>query len=738
MKIFIEGYVYRAEKVREILSDLSPLESVEGLVSVSYVGYFYNTHISDYVFILPKVLVDESGRVFSSLDPHDIIDPNRCHSLTQKQKGFIYDFAVWIYRTIDVFNRSNPGNDIIYKRRIPEMRSGKRVANNTLLDILLALLRISKEHHTFFTTTIRNLHTGRNKINWHRTISSSTAWLQKGTPLYLNPVSKKRVVDNEEELIIIYLSILRYICDTYGFSAKINLGLELVVGKKFDHYLNGFGKRRLRQIKYRYYSDILLHIWELCYAFFDRAHMIRIRAEQKEYLLAKNFNLVFEAIIDELIGDKNIPAGLKDQEDGKRVDHMYKYRSLIDNQSENSVYYIGDSKYYKMGNRISKESIYKQFTYARNVIQWNLDLFLNDSDSSLKEDNPKYRDDLTEGYNIIPNFFISANVEKDLSYKDTITPSALRESVFVSRHFENRLFDRDTLLVYHYDVNFLYIISLYARNNHQQQSSWRKKVRELFREKIQNALQEHFSFYAMTAKWGTDSETYINDHFRQLLGKVYRPFTDTRYVSLALDKEDVAYNDTLLRELSKSFHIVSCELGKDPAEVLQVAPVEDYLSPLDHRNGILMVMMEGYHSKSSNFLSKGEIAVGIKPTPSGMQIIKNLDKIGSILFHTYNDKNNHLFALTGTPEIIYKDEMESMRPNVYPNTSTCYVYLRVKFAQDRELPTTELHPQLVRPRLSTERYDAAFATIAQLREGAQPAEGGLRPGSEEGADERFP
>ncbi len=61
-------------------------------------------------------------------------------------------------------------------------------------------------------------------------------------------------------------------------------------------------------------------------------------------MLAKNFNIVFEAMIDELIGDKrkDLPNGLKDQEDGKIVDHMYSYRGLTNNDEQGrDVYYIG-------------------------------------------------------------------------------------------------------------------------------------------------------------------------------------------------------------------------------------------------------------------------------------------------------------------------------------------------------------------------------------------------------------
>ena len=54
MRVIIEGYNYRADAVRSILHELSPLESVEGAVSVGYVGYYYNPQLQDCVFILPR------------------------------------------------------------------------------------------------------------------------------------------------------------------------------------------------------------------------------------------------------------------------------------------------------------------------------------------------------------------------------------------------------------------------------------------------------------------------------------------------------------------------------------------------------------------------------------------------------------------------------------------------------------------------------------------------------------
>ena len=709
MRVIIEGYCYRASAVRDVLHELSTLENVEGEISVGYVGYYYHPQLRDCVFILPKVLVNEENKVFSRLDPHDIIDLDNCKLLTSEERNFIYEFAVWIYRAIEVFNKNNPKNDIVYHRQIAEMGKGKRMLSNTFLDILLSLLRFNKERHSFFTTVLRNLHSGYNKINWIRTISRSTAWVQNDFPVYLNPVNKKRQINTDEELIIIYFSILNHISETYGFPVDITLGFELIKGRKFEHYLKGYGKRRLKQIKYRYFSDIQLRLWELCYAFFDKAHQIHIVAEQREYLLVKNFNIVFEAIIDELIGDKEPPRGLKDQDDGKRVDHIYSYRNLTNNEEDKPIYYIGDSKYYKIGNPISEESVYKQFTYARNVIQWNLNLFLNErvEDAALRKEHPIYRDELTEGYNIIPNFFISAKMDEKLSYADNVSATDRKQNVFLSRHFKNRLFDRDTLLVYHYDVNFLYVVSLYARENAHQKAQWKQKVRELFREKIQEALEKRYDFYAMKPKPGVNHEEYLRRNFQELLGKVYRPFDDTNYLSLALDqKKD---NDTLLTKLQKDYYVVECPLGENPKVVLSGEKAQNSSEAVHGRKGVLMVMMEKYATKSANF-SHGKLAIAIKMTIESMDIVENLSNIGYVLFHHRSDNDQHLFSVKGTCTIKAAGELEDDR---YKNIGNKELYISVDI-DTTELPSDNLHASIIKPASKETRYDAQFTWLSDL------------------------
>ena len=390
--------------------------------------------------------------------------------------------------------------------------------------------------------------------DWTKTIAHSQAYMQSGQPIYLSPVNKRRQVNFDEELMVIYFSILNYIHKEYGFPFNTECHYDIINDHQFKSYLRGMGKARLQQIKYKYFSDKALELWELCFAFFDEARQIVVNTKQKEYLLVKSFEIVFEDIIDELIGSRKneLPKELQEQPDGKQVDHMYRYKALTEASSEN-IYYIGDSKYYKSDTKIGKEALYKQFTYARNVVQWNLDLFLDDNRKDEQEveagkGTGKLRDEETEGYNIIPNFFISAQ-QRDLQKHSDITWVDKENKDFTSRQFHNRLFDRDTLLVCHYDVNFLYVVSLYGRKNEGMKAVWREKVRAQFRKEIQTMLDHHFQFHVMTPREHVDGQDVLQQNFKEVLGKVFQPYptgiNGQRFYSLALEKPETIKDERL-------------------------------------------------------------------------------------------------------------------------------------------------------------------------------------------------
>jgi len=586
MRIIIEEHQYPAESVRDVLDGITTLRDIDGKVCVNYVGYYYNPTLRDCVFILPKVLLEDE-KVFGHCLPEDIIDIENQKELSKTEYDFIYELSVWIYRAIVVFRDSNVDSSIVLQQNVQQMGHGRLRQCNTFLDILLALQKFNKENREFFFFILRNQHSGFNKINWTRTVGHSTAYLQGNAPVYIDIINKKRKINFDEELLVIFFSILNYIKVTYGFPVDISFGYELITGEKFKNYLKGFGKARLMQIKYKYFSDKVLYLWELCYAFFDQSKKINVETDNREYILVKNFNIVFEAIIDGLIGDK-IPEKdtklrqIKYQPDGKMVDHIYQYSELTNNDEDKKIYYIGDSKYYKKNIPIGTESVYKQFTYARNVIQWNIDLFNDESDERVG--HVKLRDDVTEGYNIIPNFFISAH-QNTLDKEDNIRLTGRGNKYFFSRQFENRLFDRDTFLIAHYDVNFLFVVALYGRNNQSEKCNWKKTVREMFRKEIQNMLKEKFLFYAITPHYDVNAEQYVRENFQFLLGKIFRPFEDVdgqQYYSLALrnpkaitadeDKNGLKAriereNEGVRQIVSQYFYMAECELGCNPSEI---------------------------------------------------------------------------------------------------------------------------------------------------------------------------
>lgn len=587
MRILIEEHQYPAELVDNIIIGLTNFRNIHGKVSVNHVGYYFNPELGsngDTVFILPKVLMEdvqanENGdkvkkeMVFGKYAPEDIIDLQKQSLLEPQEYNFIYELSVWIYRAIVVYRDANPTSDVVQQQFIPRMSQGRLQKCNTYLDILLALLKFNRENQDFFFFVLRNIHAGYNKINWERTISHTQAYLQDGAPVYLKPVNRKRQINFDEELLVIYFSILNYLNRFYGFPVSININFDLITGQRFESYMKkGLGRIRLLQIRHKYFSDKALYLWELCFAFFDQSHKVMVETKEQEYILVKNFNIVFEAIIDELIGTdhRELPPRLAEQSDGKMVDHLWIDNIILPTTDQKPVYYIGDSKYYKHRTPIGENSIYKQFTYARNVIQWSFDALMGRTKCEDEKYKIRLRDDRTEGYNVIPNFFISATVDfGKFDYTDDALKLHQGENLRESYQFAERLFDRDTLLLSHYDVNFLFVLAMYARNEPISKARWKKEVRKKFRERVQTVLNDKYAFYALKGYDKTESENYINTHFQELLGKIYRVEGENDIYTFAVEKKDGAADSSSLDQLRKYFYVAECSIQDNPHESIE-------------------------------------------------------------------------------------------------------------------------------------------------------------------------
>lgn len=546
MKILFEDYSYNKEFLPS-LEGIAPIELKSGKIKLPYVGYYYDVATQEAIFILPKVFIVDN-KAFGLL-PESIINvSDENNILDHNDKTFLFGVSSWLYQAIALFNKRHIDNEISSIRTLADVIGNKGQGDATLLDHILALLQFHKDHQHLFTYISTILHSGNNKIHWTKTIRQSSPLLHNKKPFYFNCKTKTKNIHYDEELIVLFYSTLEYLSRSYYFSTKKNINYSTLKTRHIAKLIDSSkGTKLLRKIRNKYFTDELVALWNLLYAFYEKAEKVAQKKLKNELLVVRNFNIVFEDMIDCLIGEDNLPKGLKEQKDGKIIDHIYRDKSLIENDN---IYFIGDSKYYKEGNEISNTSHHKQFTYAKNVIQYNIDIF----NKKEKGDRLIYRDELTEGYNPTPNFFIRGFIDpSDLSYSNSKLKN--EEKIDYNYHFNNRLFDRDTLLVLTYNINFLYVLSSYVQNQ------WVSRIinnflREKFRTDIVETFKKEYNFYLIIPKGGMSNEEFVELYFRKLIGKIY--CTNEGKLLIALKKDE---NKHLLNEIVEDSFIFSYQIN---------------------------------------------------------------------------------------------------------------------------------------------------------------------------------
>lgn len=539
MKLLIEDYHYDPTDLPE-LKGIDPTKLSGGQIKLLCVGYYHDGGADETIFILPKVFII-GGKAFGRYEPELLLHINKENEqLTDADHAFLFELSAWIYQAIALFCERHPENEITSHRELAGIIGHRRDGETTLLDLILALIRFGKEHQSLFTYIATIAHSGRHKIHWTKTIRTTSPVLQDGKPYYLKCKTKEKAINYDEELICLFYSTLDYLKQSYHFIAKRNLNYETERPHRIKNLIeSGKGTRLLRQIRGKYFTDELVQLWHLLYAFYERAEEAAQGKAHDERLLVRNFNIVFEDMIDSLIGEKALPSGLKEQKDGKIIDHIYQDKSLI---GDGNIYFIGDSKYYKEDSTVGQHSRYKQFTYAKNVIQYHIDLIPE------KAQGLRYRDELTEGYNPTPNFFIRGTLRDDLSDKEIgLKPEG--KGRYDSKHFEDRLFDRDTFLVLTYEINFLYVLSSYVQNRGYAPDN---TLQKRFREDVIQAFEELYRFYELWPEASVEEkEAFVEKHFKRLLGKIYQ--TEDETLILALKKKgDTVMDENILDLIPES------------------------------------------------------------------------------------------------------------------------------------------------------------------------------------------
>jgi hypothetical protein len=558
MKLFFEDYIYHLPIIQKSgLSQYFYISEKYDEAKLISVGYFYAPEVQDAVFILPKIFLgrisnqkdaegnviedpgpDNTSRwaVFGKYLPEAIYDLNDSGNplLEDPRLKSILQMTVWLYQSIKKYEHRNGKTEIISSQ---PNKVAKRVGHDdhaTYIDLILSLIRFHKEHQNLFTYISIINSSGKNKIHWGKTISRVQPVLQNGEPIYGEYRNKSKVINYDEEIIVLFYSVLEYLRQSYRFTSNPNINYSLIPVRKMKTLIEtGKGTRYLRTIRKKYFTDELVALWNLLYAFFEKAERISAGKQDEEALMVRNYNIVFEDMIDVLIGDVEYDKYRK-LPDGKIIDHLYTDKSLT---SDGQIYFIGDSKYYKREEDIDGTSVFKQYTYAKNIIQLNIDAILDNHPPS----QIRYRDELSEGYDISPNFFIKGYVNPD---KMNFTEPALKpmKNQFApNRHFINRPFDRDSLVLCGFNINFLYVLSHYVLETGSSPS--RNILKSQLRKGIVNRLNETYDFYKVYPE--IPVEDFIVSRRDMYRGQLFRPSDTSEYVLLGYDKSSPIYLDEL-------------------------------------------------------------------------------------------------------------------------------------------------------------------------------------------------
>ena len=557
MLVYFEGHRYPKDLVVPYFTDRDFNEPVVPYMHdkngyyLEYIGYIFVTSekYSGPVFILPKsflavdvsdpekreTLLGESG-----LLPEQIFDTDKDDNVLtlSGRETFLPELSLWLFRAMVRFREDcKKEKDHENLEKLYQLTPQDNSRDRDFLSTAIRLIDFLSDHRNLFTQIHKINNSGRAAIDWNKTIRKYP-YIKEGKPYYLDLQIKDKAINIDEELIILYYSVLRYLKDKFHFPITLgDIPYELLSPSEIQRYLDtGVGKRKMRDIKGKYFRDDLRTLWTLLDAFFTFNYSRDDKCPRKEALAVKEFDAVFEKMVDRLIGDTSKLAALKNQKDGKLIDHIYMDKSLIGKDS--NIYYIGDSKYYSDSHDIEGVPLYKQFTYARNAIQYNIDQYY------LKHKaNPnaiRYRDKDTEGYNVTPNFFVRPKIKSDTLDFDTPSFRASENQPKPNKHFEDRLFDRDTLLLREYEINLIFLIAAYGSY----EDHWATSIRTTIREDMLQFLTDTYNFFKIqpkdipvTTPTGHLFDIPFLNYFHNLLaGKVHKESDNSTDLILAFEK----------------------------------------------------------------------------------------------------------------------------------------------------------------------------------------------------------
>ena len=582
MKLFFEGYDYpvflidryfSAKHFRAVVQVGSSKDTLFGNTKrINGVGYCFDTIDCEHIFVLPKnfVLGNKAFGCFDIPKTEPIDDTSKFRKLLSSgwPDDLLDALPLYLYQAIDKYRREVKNSYSAEEDFSQQVLTSKTGDNDlTLLDIILSLHQFYKENQNLFVMVYKQAHSGFNKVQWGKTVRKSFPIIDGDNVVYPLVINKKRIINYDEELLCLYFNTLRYLNIKNLARITVDQPYNLMSDSEFERKLDrGIILKRLKSIKNNYFNERMVRLWDLMYVFASKLSSVHRPGQKDDYLFVRKFANVFEAMVDTILSDSDLHPYLKAQRDGKIIDHLFIGSSITTDLQ--SLYYIGDSKYYGDWQRLDKVSIYKQYTYAKNVIQAEIDWFYENKDCL------KYRDELTEGYNLTPNFFISGLASPNFYFEDHLAFSRddngkpMKGAFRYSFQFPNRLFDRDTLFLMHFDVNILFIISAYISRSSRTRSDFKTKAKRIFKEEFIQCIEDNYDLFLLKVKDDRSLDDVLDKYYRLLNGKVFCPYSkDHDYYGLlimGLERKEFKDSFELVLKLQKDFIIKEYHLGTEP------------------------------------------------------------------------------------------------------------------------------------------------------------------------------
>ncbi|GEM54273.1 hypothetical protein B0A58_13065 [Flavobacterium branchiophilum NBRC 15030 = ATCC 35035] len=555
MKILIEGENYPIEILNQVFDDPKFYTQNGILGKITSVGYYHSFENKELVYMLPKVFMQDGEKTVFEISKEALFDFKNHETFKHKEEyNWIRQLLILFYKSLTEYQRRIKDTSIVDSSLTYEMNSNLGDLEYSYLDLLLSFVNFYKKNkNTILYKHIEYQSNLAKKPKWEKTIRKSLPILDaKKQPIYIEINNKKKIINQEEELLVYFFSILNKFNEDHQLYLKIDSSYQLIKGHKFEQ-LQENGLSKLRKIKHRYFSDVMRKMYLLCELYFAKTDTGSSKKKREEFISVRNYNIVFEDMIDKLFSDKLDETKevdsvsldeLKYNEDGKIIDHIFDHKSLIDTSD---IFYIGDSKYYKSGSEAGKLSKYKQFTYAKNVIQFNIDLL---NENKIYKENIRYRNEITEGYNITPNFFIYGYI-KDVHDFDAHHLIPKNELPIKSFHFEDRLFDRDTLFVHQYEINFLYVLKAYSTFSGTKIDDFRKDSKDKFRNQFLDFFNDEnkskFTIFEKDLSVESAKEL-VEANFRLLNGKCFYTIDKKLLIARYFDEKKDENLSTFIKE----------------------------------------------------------------------------------------------------------------------------------------------------------------------------------------------